>query len=69
MKLSLPARRFNYVCYSRAGFGGGFAVNTQPITQDFDGAPDLDLLPTLGGQTVQVGRVWCAANSPIQAVF
>jgi galactose oxidase len=55
-----------YVCYSRAGFGGGFAVNTQPVTQDFDGAADLDLLPALASQPVQVGRIWCAANSPIQ---
>jgi galactose oxidase len=58
-----------YVCYSRAGFGGGFAVNTQPVTQDFDGATDLDLLPALSGKSVQVGRIWCAANSLIQAVL
>jgi galactose oxidase len=58
-----------YVCYSRTGFGGGFAVNSQPVTQDFDGAADLDILPCLNGQPVQAGRIWCAANSPIQAVL
>ncbi len=58
-----------YVCYSRAGFGGGFNVVPLPVTQDFDGAADLDLLPAINGRPVQVGRIWCAANSPVQAVL
>jgi galactose oxidase len=58
-----------YVCYSRTGFGGGFTANTQSVTEDFDGAADLDILPAINGKPVQVGRIWCAANSPIEAVL
>lgn len=58
-----------YVCYSRAGQGGGFDIITRSVTQDFEGAADLDILPALGGKTVQSCRVWCAANSPIRAVL
>jgi alpha-amylase len=58
-----------YVCYSRAGIGGGFAVTTRAVTQEFEGAPDLDLPPAVAGQTVQAGRVWCAAETPIRAAL
>lgn len=54
-----------YVCFSRDGLGGGFAIQSQPVTQDFEGAADLDILPAIGGKAVTVGRVWCAANAPI----
>jgi galactose oxidase len=58
-----------YVCYSRAGIGGGFNVVTLPVTQDFEGAADLDLSPAINGRPVQTGRIWCAANSPVRAVL
>ena len=58
-----------YVCYSRDGQSGGFDITPRPITQDFEGAADLDILPALSGKPVQVGRIWCAANSPIRAVL
>ena len=58
-----------YVCYSIQGQAGPFAVTPLPVTQDFDGAPDLDILPALSGTAVQVGRIWCAANSPVSAIL
>ena len=39
----------SYVCYSRAGIGGAFAVTTQSVRQDFEGAPDLDIPPAENG--------------------
>jgi galactose oxidase len=56
-----------YVCYSIEGQAGGFAITTRPVTQEFQGAPDLDILPALAGKPVQAGRVWCAANSSLTA--
>jgi alpha-amylase len=58
-----------YVCYSRHGVVGGFAVNPQPVKQDFEGAPDLDILPAVSGETVTVGRIWSGANQPITALL
>ena len=58
-----------YACYSRAGQGGGFDITTLPVTQEFEGAEDLDILPALGGKVVQPCRVWCAANSAIRATL
>jgi len=58
-----------FVCYSRDGLGGGFAVMPLPVQQDFEGAPDLDILPALNGKTVTVGRIWSGANRPITSRF
>jgi alpha-amylase len=54
-----------FVCYSRGGLGGGFVVTPIPVQQDFEGAPDLDILPALNGKTVTVGRIWSGANQLI----
>lgn len=59
----------SYVCYSVEGRDGGFEAFTQPVTQEFEGAPDLDILPALAGKPVQASRIWCAANTPITAVL
>ncbi|HLX92416.1 MAG TPA: galactose oxidase-like domain-containing protein [Puia sp.] len=56
-----------YVCLSVEGQGGGFETRQLPVTQDFEGAQDLDILPALNGKSIQVGRVWCAANSAVNA--
>jgi alpha-amylase len=58
-----------YVCYSRDGVGGGFDVAPQAVTQDFEGATDLDIPPVTNGKTVTVGRIWCVPGSPIQATL
>jgi hypothetical protein len=57
----------SYVCYSVAGQAGGFGIAPQRVTQEFEGAADLDILPALRGMPVQACRVWSAANSPVQA--
>ncbi len=56
-----------YVCYSGDGQGGGFDVVTRPVTQVFQGAADLDLLPVSNGAMVKPGRIWCAAGTLVQA--
>jgi galactose oxidase len=56
-----------YVCYSLDGQGGGFEITSHPVTQVFEGAADLDILPAISGKKVQAGRIWCAANSLIRA--
>ena len=58
-----------YVCYSPAGNGASFAITPRPVTQDFEGAADLDLPPADPARTVQVGRIWCAAGTPVQTVL
>jgi glycosidase len=69
--ITIPQNRdgLSYVAYSVAGQGGGFAVNTHAVTQEFQGAADLDILPALAGKPVQAARVWCAANSHIQVTL
>ena len=58
-----------YVCYSPIGQGGGFEITSRPVTQEFEGAADLDVLPALSGKPVQPGRVWCATNSRVSALL
>jgi hypothetical protein len=56
----------SYVCYSRQGLGGTtFEIVSRPVTQDFEGAEDLDILPAANGKSVTVSHVWCRANSPL----
>ena len=56
-----------YVCYSRAGIGGDFAIQGHSVTQDYEGAQDLDIKPADSTQFVQVCRVWVAQGKPIRA--
>ncbi len=58
-----------YVCYARAGIGGAFTIQGHSVTQDYDGAQDLDIKPADSTQFVQVCRVWVAAGKPIRAVL
>ena len=58
-----------YVCYSRQGIGEAIRVNGRPATQTFFGAIDLDIEPAQSGKSVNVGRIWCAANTPIRLHF
>ncbi len=58
-----------YVCYSRQGLGGAFTATPHPVTQDFEGAVDLDLPPADPSRPIQVGRIWCRAGSPIRAAL
>ena len=70
MTITVPSNNAGagYVCYSRVGFDGvGFDIATLPVTQDFEGAEDLDILPALNGKPVVAGRIWSGANTPIAA--
>ena len=56
----------SYVCYSRQGLGGAaFEIASRAVTQDFEGAEDLDILPATSGKFISVSRIWCRANSPL----
>jgi hypothetical protein len=67
--LTVPANRngLGYVCYSRQGQDRALNPGSHGVVQDFEGAPDLDILPCVNGGTVLTGRVWCSAGSPIEA--
>jgi galactose oxidase len=56
-----------FICYSRTGIDGSFAVETRAATQQFEGAADLDLPPAQIGELVQVGRVWCDHSTSLIA--
>ena len=58
-----------YICYSRTGIDGGFAVTTRAVTQEFEAAADLDLPPADSGKTVQAGRVWCERNTSVRVAL
>jgi hypothetical protein len=53
-----------YVCYSRVGLDRALPTTSHAVTQDFEGAIDLDILPAMNGKTISPGRIFCAANSP-----
>lgn len=56
-----------YVCYSRDGIGGDFVIQGHSVTQDYEGAHDLDIKPADSTQFVQVCRIWAAQGKPIRA--
>jgi alpha-amylase len=56
----------SYVCYSRQGLGGtAFEVVSNSVTQDFEGAEDLDIPAATNGESLNVARIWSRANSPL----
>jgi alpha-amylase len=59
----------SYVCFSRVGYSQGFALKRRTTTQTFFGAADLDRGPAENEREVQVGRVWCQGNTPIDVAF
>jgi galactose oxidase len=69
VSLSVPpsTNGLGYVCYSRVGLDRPFATASHPVTQDFEGAADLDILPIINDKTITVGRIWCAGNTSVRA--
>jgi hypothetical protein len=63
------ANGLGYVCYSRQGQDRVLAPASHRVTQDFEGAADLDILPCMNGKTVVVGRFWCAQDSLVTATL
>ena len=58
-----------YVCYSREGIGGGFDVAGHDVTQDYEGAQDLDIPPASDTAFVQVCRVFVDTGKPIKGAL
>ena len=58
-----------YVCYSGQGQGRSPTPVSHGVTQDFEGASDLDILPCTNDKTVVVGRIWCARGSTLSATL
>ncbi len=60
-----------YVCYSRSGIAGtGFpAPAEQSVTQDFEGAADLDIGPADNTEVSTVGQIWARGGTPIAAIL
>jgi hypothetical protein len=65
--IGIPPNRngLGYVCYSRAGIVKPSVVPRLAATQVFEGAPDLDIGPAIGGQNTPIGRIWCDAGFPV----
>jgi alpha-amylase len=65
----IPSNAFqdgqSYLCFSRAGFPQPVPRAGRATTQAFFGAADLDIASVTPGATVNVGRIWCAAGTPI----
>lgn len=59
----------SYVCFSRVGYAHGFTLDGRTTTQTFFGAVDLDTCPAKSGQVVQIGRIWCQADTRLNAAF
>jgi galactose oxidase len=67
--LVVPVNRdgLGYVCYSRQGQDRALNPGSHGVTQDFEGAADLDTPPCVNNRKVVIGRVWCTTGSPIEA--
>lgn len=65
--LTIPADAAGggYVCYSWQGYGGGFAVTPDSVTQEYAGAQDLDIKPADNTAQVQVCRIYAAAGKSL----
>jgi alpha-amylase len=55
-----------FVCYSRAGLRGEPSPVGRSVTQEFEGAADLDIKPA-EADPVSVGRIWPAVGKKIIA--
>jgi alpha-amylase len=54
-----------YVCYAEAGITGGFSPAARETTQEYAGAPDLDIRPAEAAP-VRVAVIYARAQSPIR---
>jgi alpha-amylase len=56
-----------YVCYARPANLKAFSPSRRQTTQEFEGAPDLDIRPSANDQAVQVCRIFSESASKLQA--
>ena len=55
------------ICVLQRGWPGRrLRGHSHAVTQDFEGAADLDILPAMEGKTISPGRIFCAANSLVK---
>jgi alpha-amylase len=54
-----------YVCYGIPSTITGFAPHPIVTTQQYEGAPDLDIKPAVAGEVIQVCRVFAGANTQL----
>lgn len=64
---TITVPRNGYVAYSVAGLTGGFSPPEYPVTQEFAGAPDLDIPPAGATAPVTAGRVYAAGGRTVRA--
>lgn len=69
--LNLPrnANGLGYVCYSTAGISDGFAAQSYPAIQVFEGAQDLDIKPAESGVSIQVFRIWVDSGKQVSTIL
>jgi alpha-amylase len=65
--ITIPANANDngYVCYAEVGIIGGFSPAARETTQEYAGAPDLDIRPA-DATPVRVAAVYARANSPVR---
>ena len=66
-RVNITIPRNSFVAYSRTGIDGGFNVPQFSVTQEFAGAPDLDIKPADNTDFVRVGRIFADAGNEIRA--
>lgn len=66
-RATLTVPRNSYVAYSVIGITGGFTPPEYPVTQEFAGAPDLDIRPAEPDAPVTVGRIFAAQARMVRA--
>ena len=66
-RVNITIPRNSFVAYSRTGIDGGFNVPQFSVTQEFAGAPDLDIKPADNADFVKVGRIFADAGNEIRA--
>src|SRR5262249_12153789 len=66
--LTVPrnANGLGYVCYARPAHVGPFDVKRLSVTQDYEGAGDLDIKPAVENERVTVCRVFTAAHQTVE---
>ncbi len=66
--ISIPRNTngLGYVCYSREGIDAGFPIDARDVTQDYEGAGDLDIQPADNTAFVQVCRLFVDSGRPIK---
>jgi alpha-amylase len=64
--ITVPRNRdgLGYACFSRDGQGLGFDIGSHGVTQEFEGAPDLDIGPASSTPNA-VGRIWVEKGKAI----